>query len=85
MPGEGVVEVPALAAAPEARQVDRDPAAELERTEPVKRRGRQAVQVEDRHGVTCAFQAGIARAPQEDGLVVELDRLLGNRRHAPGR
>ena len=56
-PGERVVEVPALAAAPEAGQVDGDPAAELERPEPVERRGRQAVQVEDRHRVASTSPA----------------------------
>ena len=48
-----IVGVAALAAASEAGQVDRDPAAERERREPVERARRQAVEVEDRDVVVA--------------------------------
>ncbi len=67
--GQGVVEVAALAAAAEAGQVDGDPAAERQDVGPVVRARRQSVQIQDRHSV-------VAGTPKEDGLAVELDRLL---------
>ena len=68
MAGERVVEVAALAAAPEAGQVDGDAAAERERGQPVERARRDAVQEDRRHRV-------VAGTAQEDRLVVELETV----------
>ena len=74
VPRERVVEVAALAAATEARQVDGDPATQRERRQPVERARPDGVQEDRRHRV-------VAGPPQEHGLVVELEKRFGDRQH----